>query len=68
VSSNVGCLVELKPWSLLFDGSVCSKGQCVGCVLVSPNGESFEIAVRLAHTCTNNQVEYEVVLYGFEYM
>jgi hypothetical protein len=31
-------LIRLKPWGLYFDGSVCSKGQGAGCVVVSPNG------------------------------
>jgi hypothetical protein len=30
--------VQLKPWGLYFDGSVCSKGQGAGCVVVSPSG------------------------------
>jgi hypothetical protein len=30
--------VQLKPWELFFDGSVCSKGQGARCVIVSPNG------------------------------
>jgi hypothetical protein len=28
--------VQLKPWGLYFDGSVCSKGQRAGCLVVSP--------------------------------
>jgi hypothetical protein len=30
--------VQLKPWGLYFDGSICSKGQGAGCVVVSPSG------------------------------
>jgi hypothetical protein len=51
--------VGVQPWSLFFDGSVCSRGQWIGCVLVSPNGKEFELAIRLDFTCLNNQVEYE---------
>jgi hypothetical protein len=29
--------VQLRPWGLYFDGSVCSKGQGAGCVIVSCN-------------------------------
>jgi hypothetical protein len=29
--------VQLRPWGLYFDGSVCSKGQGAGCVIVSYN-------------------------------
>jgi hypothetical protein len=61
-------LVEVQPWSLFFDGSVYSRGQGVGCVLVSPSGDGFKLAVGLKFPCTNNQVEYEALLYGLEYL
>ena len=31
-------LVSLVPWRLYFDGSVCSNGQGVGIVYISPHG------------------------------
>jgi hypothetical protein len=31
-------LVEVSPWLLYFDGSACSRGHGIGCVLVSPSG------------------------------
>jgi ribonuclease HI len=68
MSDDETFLVELKPWSMFFDGSVCGKGQGVGCVLVSPNRESFKIAIRLEHACTNNQAEYEALLYRLKYL
>jgi hypothetical protein len=34
VVDNDACLVEVHPWRLFFDGSVCSKGQGVACVIV----------------------------------
>jgi hypothetical protein len=37
VGHSVDC-VQLKPWGLYFDSSVCSKGQGAGCVVVSPSG------------------------------
>jgi hypothetical protein len=51
--------VQLKPWELFFDGSVCSKGQGAGCVIVSPNGAYIDLSIRLEFACTNNQVKYE---------
>jgi hypothetical protein len=68
MDNNEACLVELRPWSLFFDGSVCSKGCGVGCILMSPSVGSFEFAVRLEFTCTTNQAEYEALLYGLEYL
>jgi ribonuclease HI len=60
--------VQLKPWGLYFDGSVCSKGQGVGCVLVSPSGVYIDLPIRLEFACTNNQVEYESLLHGLEFL
>jgi ribonuclease HI len=53
---------------VVFDGSVCSKGQGVGCVIVSPNGVYIDLSIRLEFTCTNNQVEYEALLHEIEYL
>jgi hypothetical protein len=35
---NDVCMVEIMPWRFFVDGSICNKGQGVGCVVVSPNG------------------------------
>jgi hypothetical protein len=32
---------------IVFDNSVCSRGCGIGCVLISPHGVNFELAVRL---------------------
>jgi hypothetical protein len=56
--------VQLKLWGLYFDGSVCSKGQGVGCVVVSPSGVYIDLSIRLEFACTNNQVKYESLLRG----
>jgi hypothetical protein len=59
--------VQLKPWGLYFNGSVCSKGQGAGCVVVSPSGVYIDLSNRLEFACTNNQVEYESLLHGLEF-
>jgi hypothetical protein len=59
---------QLKPRGLYFDGSVCSKGQGAGCVLISPSGVYIDLSIRLEYACTNNQVEYESLLHGLEYL
>jgi ribonuclease HI len=66
VGHLVDC-VQLKPWWLYFDGLVCSKGQGSGCVVVSPSGVYIDLSIRLEFACTNNQVEYESLLYGLEF-
>jgi ribonuclease HI len=62
------CQVKICPWNLYFDGSVCSKGQGVGCVPISPHGATFELSIRLEFSCTNNQMEYEALLIGLEHL
>ena len=53
---------------MYFDGSVCDDGQGIGAVLISPNGAVFEFSNRLEEECTNNQVEYEALLFGLEFL
>jgi hypothetical protein len=67
VGHSVDC-VQLKPWGLYFDGSVCSKGQGAGCVVVSPSGVYIDLSIRLKFACTNNQVEYESLLHGLVFL
>jgi hypothetical protein len=66
VEHTIG-LVQLKLWGLFFDGSVCSKGQEAGCVVVSPSGVYIDLSIRLEFACTNNQVEYESLLMGLSF-
>jgi ribonuclease HI len=66
--NNDACMVEVTPWKLFFDGSVCSKGWGVGCVMVSPHGMQYELSVRLEFMCTNNPAEYEGLLHGLEFL
>jgi ribonuclease HI len=37
-------------------------------VIVSPSGVDIDLSVRLEFACTNNQVEYESLLHGLEYL
>jgi hypothetical protein len=58
--------ISCTSWKLYFDGSACSSGQGIGIVIVSPNGDNFEASCRLNFFCTNNQAEYEALLFGLE--
>jgi ribonuclease HI len=58
--------LTFTPWTLYFDGSVCNEGQGIGIVLVSPSDVSFDFSSRLKTYCTNNQAEYETILFGLE--
>jgi hypothetical protein len=58
--------LTITPWTLYFDGSVCNEGQGIGIVLVLPSNVSFDFSSRLKSYCTNNQAEYETLLFGLE--
>jgi ribonuclease HI len=60
--------VQLKPWGLYFDGSVCTKGQGARCVVPSPSGVYIDLSIRLEFACTKNEVEYESLLHGLEFL
>jgi ribonuclease HI len=66
-SDDIG-LVSRCPWTLFFDGSVCSQGCGKGYVIRSSDGMVHETAIHLEFKCTNNQVEYEALLAGLEMM
>ena len=57
-------LVSLVPWRLYFGGLVCSNDQGFGIAFISPHGVVFEASCRLEYFCTNNQAEYEALLFG----
>jgi hypothetical protein len=38
--------IQLKPWGMYFDGSVCSKGQGAECVIISPSGVYIDLSIR----------------------
>ena len=61
---NVNTNFRIDPiaWSLLFDGSRSKDGVDVGCVLVDPKETKTMIVCRLKFKCTNNVVEYEVLV------
>jgi ribonuclease HI len=40
----------------------------VGCVLRSSSGAMFGLSLGLEFACMNNQVEYEALIYGLEYL
>ena len=60
--------INFTPWKFYIDGSVCDNGQGIGAILISPNGAVFKFSNRLEEECTNNQVEYEALLFGLEFL
>ena len=59
-------MVDLVPWTLFFDGSLCGNGSGIGVVLISPRGANFEFSFPIEASATNNQAEYRAVLKGIQ--
>ena len=60
--------ITYTPWKLFFDGSACDDGQRIGAILISPSGTIFEFSNRLEKERTNNQVEYEALIFGLKFL
>ena len=60
--------VTCRPQKLYFNISFSDDGQWIGAVLISPSGAIFEFSNQLKEDRTNNQVEYEDLLFGFEFL
>ena len=58
--------VEKRPWILKFDGSSTEKFVATKIVIISPKGIKTTLSFNLAFKCTNNQVEYEVLVIFLE--
>ena len=53
-----------KCWALYVDDMANSRGSSLGIVLISPEGELLEQAVRLGFGASNSEAEYEALLHG----
>jgi ribonuclease HI len=53
-------------WTLYFDGSKSQEGSGAGCILINPKGKRHFLSCRLEFECTNNTVEYEVLVQGLK--
>ncbi|GJY46238.1 reverse transcriptase domain-containing protein [Tanacetum coccineum] len=53
-----------EPWTLFTDGSSCVDGFGAGLVLTNPEGTEFTNALRFRFDATNNEAEYEALIFG----
>ncbi|XP_059664260.1 uncharacterized protein LOC132310035 [Cornus florida] len=53
-------------WDLFVDGSSNVQVSGAGLVLVSPEGESVQYALRFGFKATNNKAEYEALIVGLK--
>ncbi|GJY02528.1 reverse transcriptase domain-containing protein [Tanacetum coccineum] len=53
-----------EPWTLFTDGSSCIDGSGAGLILTNPEGVEFTYAMRFRFESTNNEAEYEALIFG----
>jgi len=58
--------LEIVPWTLFFDGSMCDRGAGIGIVLISPQRRKYEFSLPIIATSTNNQAKYQALIKGLE--
>ncbi|XP_075649982.1 uncharacterized protein LOC142620504 [Castanea sativa] len=63
-STDVVCLVEVRPWKVFVDGASNTAGAGVGIVVITPEGLKLEHLFRLGFRASNNEAEYEALLTG----
>jgi ribonuclease HI len=51
-------------WVMYFDGSLKLEGAGAGVLLISPTGEQLKYVLQIFWKVSNNEVEYEALLYG----
>ncbi|XP_074323982.1 uncharacterized protein LOC141660900 [Apium graveolens] len=51
-------------WKLYVDGSSTVKRSGAGLILISPEGFTIQQAITFAFKATNNQAEYEAIIFG----
>ena len=55
---------QLEMWTLHVDSSSNSKGNGLGIVLTSPDGDMLERSISYSFKATNNEAEYMVMIIG----
>ncbi|XP_021749474.1 uncharacterized protein LOC110715212 [Chenopodium quinoa] len=53
-------------WKVSVDGSSALTGSGAGIIMISPQGDVFEYAVKFKFKASNNEAEYEVALAGIQ--
>ncbi|XP_021745100.1 uncharacterized protein LOC110711036 [Chenopodium quinoa] len=57
---------EKKIWTVFTDGSATVNGSGAGVVITSPEGKTFEYALKFSFKASNNEAEYEAAIAGLE--
>ena len=57
---------EDQIWKMNFDGYACREGAGAGIWIYHPNGDTKLCSYKLVFECTNNMIEYEVLILGLK--
>ena len=55
-----------EEWTVWVDGSSAQTGSGAGIILIFPEGQRFQHALRFNFPATNNESEYEATLAGIQ--
>ncbi|XP_048502887.2 uncharacterized protein LOC125498679 [Beta vulgaris subsp. vulgaris] len=55
---------QKESWLLEVDGSAADSGSGAGIVMTSPEGNTFQYAIRFGFPASNNEAEYEAAIAG----
>ena len=58
------CHVECRPWKVFVDGASSAIGAGAGIVIITPEGIRLEHSFRLGFKASNDEAEYEALLFG----
>ncbi|XP_056694947.1 uncharacterized protein [Spinacia oleracea] len=56
----------LGTWQISVDGSAAVTGSGAGIIMVSPEGNIFEYAIKFKFKASNNEAEYEAAIAGIQ--
>ncbi|XP_075658844.1 uncharacterized protein LOC142628684 [Castanea sativa] len=63
-STDIVCLVEVRPWKVFVDGASNTPGAGAEIVVITSEGLKLEHLFKLGFRASNNEVEYEALLAG----
>ncbi|XP_021861026.1 uncharacterized protein [Spinacia oleracea] len=58
--------VEEEKWEVAVDGSVTRLGSGAGVIITTPEGNTFEYAIKFSFHASNNEAEYEAAIAGVQ--
>ncbi|XP_012833163.1 PREDICTED: uncharacterized protein LOC105954039 [Erythranthe guttata] len=57
---------EEQVWKIYIDGSSSPAGSGAGVVIISPEKEEYEYAIKLTFKASNNEAEYEALIHALQ--